>query len=427
MAADVLPVIGVDIDDEVVRQINAGDAPLPEPDLQESIDEAGDDLRATTGFEGTVRETDISFVIVDTPSTADGRYSLEYIEEVCKSLGPEIAAMDDFHTVVITSTVFPGSTTGRIKSWLEEYSGKQAGEDFGLCYSPEFIAIGNVIEDLKDPDFYLLGEHSERAGEVLSEIYRGWGDENTPIERMDPITAEVTKMAVNSYVTTKISFSNTLAQICDNIGADVDTVTGALAQDHRIGGDYLTAGARYGGPCFPRDNVAFSRLADDSGTEAPIAQSTDAVNDRHTEWIAELVRRYTPGGGTVAILGMSYKPGTYISVESQGTELAKTLKGEFGITCHDPEAIPDDKAMMNGEVKFVESLEGALSGADTAVIGTQWDVYKELENFAGHEVTIVDPWGLFERSQMPDSVEYHPVGRPQDATTDVEAKRKTLE
>jgi UDPglucose 6-dehydrogenase len=414
LAYDALPVVGADVDEDVVKRINQGQATRQEPFLQEYIDEAGKDLQATTDVEQAIHETDISFIVVNTPSTKEGRYSLEYVEAACESIGAAIGDKDSYHVVVVTSTVFPGSTTGEILNTLESASGKTAGEDFGLCYSPEFIAIGDVIRGLEDPDFFLVGEHTERAGDVLSSIYNRLGTEDSPVARMDPDSAEVTKMALNSYVTTKISFVNTLAQICDGTGANVDTVTEALALDNRISGTYLTAGARYGGPCFPRDNQAFSKLANDTGTAAPIAESTDKVNDRHTVWIADAIDTVREEGDRVAILGLTYKPGTDIVEESQGTELVRRFQDEWPINCHDPSAGAPDLSRLGNSTRLCGSAAEALKEASVAVIATQWDEYTDPSTYSSFDGTIVDPWGLFQTSELPDAVEYDPIGRPSE-------------
>jgi len=416
LAHDVLPVVGVDIDADIVERLNRGQATREEPYLQEYIDKAGEDFQATTDVEQAVAETDITFLVVNTPSTEEGRYSLEYVEAACESIGKAVGNKDSYHVVVVTSTVFPGSTTGDIRDTLESSSGKTAGEDFGLCYSPEFIAIGDVIRGLEDPDFFLVGEQTERAGDVLSSIYDRLGKEDSPVVRMDPVSAEVAKMALNSYATTKISFVNTLAQICDGTGANVDTVSEALAMDDRISGAYLTAGARYGGPCFPRDNQAFSKLATDIGTTAPIAESTDKVNDRHTDWIADAANTVREEGDRVAILGLTYKPGTDIVEESQGMELVRRFQDEWQVSCHDPSAGAPDLGQIGDRTRLCGSATEALEDASVAVIATQWEEYTDLSIYSSFDGTIVDPWGLFESSELPETVGYYPIGRPDESS-----------
>jgi len=402
-------VVGADIDESIVSDINAGEAPFPEPKLEEYLSASDNDIRATTDTKEAVLETDVTFIVVDTPSTDDGRYALDIVNEVCEDIGAALAEKDDYHLVTLSSTVFPASTTGPVKETLERASGKTAGADFGLCYSPEFIAIGEVIHGLEDPDFFLVGEYTERGGAIVEHIYDEFGGEESPVARMTPVDAEIAKMAVNSYVTMKISYVNTLAEICDGMGGDVNIITDAITIDSRINSKYFSAGARFGGPCFPRDNVAFSELAREAGTRALLAESTDQINSRHTDWIADIVRDVTPETGTVGILGMTYKPGTYIVVESQGVKLTETLLGKFEIACHDPMGLGETRAQFGERMHYEQDVDALLSSVDTAVIATPWDQYTVPENYDGNDVTLVDPWRLFDDSPTA-SVAYVPVG-----------------
>jgi len=401
-------VTGVDLDQKKVDAVNAGEAPVIEPQLDAYINAAGDRLQATTSIE-VAAEAEATFIVVNTPSTESGRYELEAIKGVCRDLGAALAGTEDDHLVVITSTVFPGSTTGEIQTWLESASGRQAGEGFQLCYSPEFIAIGDVIDGLKRPDFFLIGEHSVEAGDHLVGIYERIRDNSAPFIRMDPTSAEVAKMAVNSFVTTKISFANTLSQLSDGVGADVDQVTRALAADSRISPKYLTAGTRYGGPCLPRDNTAFYRLAEDAGTRAPIALATDEVNEYHTTWIADAIRDKTPTDGTVAVLGVTYKPGTYIAKESQGLKLIEELARDFDLRCYDPhgvECAPDLPAGADFSVNLAEALEGA----DCAVLTVLWDEFTDPRVYSKNDLVLVDPWRAFDAGDLHAGVRYVPLG-----------------
>lgn len=409
-------VTGIDIDKQVVSQLNDRQAPFTEPKLQSYLDEA-EDFQATTPSPAAIAQTDVSFIVVNTPSTEDGKYSLKYIKEVCKTIGNDLTQKDDYHLVVVTSTVFPGSTMGEIREWLESSSKKTAGEDFGLCYSPEFIALGDVINGLEDPDFFLIGEQTERGGDALSTLYRKL-NESVPILRMPPLEAEIAKMAINSYMTMKISYANTLSQICDSIGADVDTVTEVLTSDSRINGAYLTAGARFGGLCFPRDNIAFEKLAEVAGTDAPLARSTDVVNNQHTEWIADRIRESTPEKGTIAILGLTYKPNTYIVKESQGVDLVQNLASEYKLQCYDPLGMPNAKELTRDEVNFADSVGEALQEADTAVITIPWDTFQNESTYEETNVALIDPWRLFDSGSLPETVTYRPIGTPDPAHVD---------
>ncbi len=251
-------VIGVDLNPEFVRLLNEGRAPVQEPRLQELIDASQGRLRATVDVEEATLQSEISFVIVPTPSDAKGAFTNKYVIEAVTAIGKALRKMDSYHVVNITSTVMPGSMGGEIRRALESASGRIVGKDLGLCYNPEFIALGSVIRDMLLPDAILIGESDTRAGDLLESIYRTSCENNPPVQRMNFVNAELTKISVNTFVTTKISYANMLADICDRLpGADVDVVTNAVGMDSRIGRKYLKGALGYGGPCFPRDNVAF--------------------------------------------------------------------------------------------------------------------------------------------------------------------------
>jgi UDPglucose 6-dehydrogenase len=400
-------VTGIDVDEDTVKAINTGEPPVIEPKLAEYVSMAGTNLKATTSVEA-VKETDATFIVVNAPIDDSGRYSLDAIEAVCRSLGDQLREIDD-HTVVVTSTVFPGSTAGPIREWLEGASGKVVGEEFQLAYSPEFIAIGDVIRGLERPDFFLIGEHTTEAGDRVAQVYRQIRQNDAPMVRMDLTSAEVAKMAINSYITMKISYANTLGQISEEINAEVDAMAEALSADSRINGNYLTAGARFGGPCFPRDNSAFRRLAEDAETAAPLAAATDEVNSAHTEWIADIIRSHTPESGTVAVLGVTYKPGTYIAEESQGSALIESLADDFELTCYDPMGVDHAKTLPAG-ASYHSELAIALEGADVAVLSVPWEEFTDPRNYNSFNLTLIDPWRTMSAADL-SSVSYIPLGR----------------
>ena len=255
-------VVGVDVNADYVAAIQQGHAPLKETGLEEMIQANRERLSATVNYEEAVLGTDATFIIVPTPSDPDGTFSLRNVMIAAEKIGAALRKKQGWHLVVLSSTVMPGSTGGKLLPALEAHSGKKCGEGFGLCYNPEFIALGSVIRDMLNPDMILIGESDERSGEILEKLYTGVCDSNPHIRRMNHVNAELTKISVNTFVTTKISYANMLAQVCETLpGADVDVVTSAIGCDSRIGQKYLKGALGYGGPCFPRDNLAFSALA----------------------------------------------------------------------------------------------------------------------------------------------------------------------
>ncbi len=251
-------------------------------------------LHATTDAADAVARTDVTFVIVPTPSGADGAFSNAHVIAAVRKIGAALRAKRSYHLVVITSTVMPGATGGPIREALEVAAGRTVGETIGLCYSPEFIALGSVIHDMLNPDFFLIGELDSRSGDMLERIYRAMCENGAPVQRISFVNAELAKIAINTYVTTKISFANMLSDICDHLpGADAVAVTAALGHDSRIGDKYLMPALGYGGPCFPRDTVALASMTRRLGVHADIVegdrpyQPTAACADgRIGAWIA---------------------------------------------------------------------------------------------------------------------------------------------
>jgi UDPglucose 6-dehydrogenase len=263
---------------------------------------------------------------------------------------------------------------------LERASGRKVGPDLGLCYNPEFIALGDVINGLLHPDFILIGESDEKAGDILEGLYRKVVGAHANVARMNFVNAELTKISVNTYVTMKISFANTLGEICDRLeGADVSVVADAIGRDTRIGKKYLKPAVGYGGPCFPRDTIAFGRVAHLVGGIADLALSTDKVNRRQVSRLTEIVGEMIPAGSTAAVLGLSYKPSTPVIEESQGIMLAKSLKDAgFSVVAHDPMASGPARTVLGDAARLCPTVREALANADIAVIVTPWPEYAEI-------------------------------------------------
>ncbi|WP_324759661.1 nucleotide sugar dehydrogenase [Haloarcula montana] len=408
-------VIGIDVDEDVVETLQQGQSPYDEPMLQEYLDAAGDHFIATTDYTA-VRRTNVTFVFVDTPSCRDGRYDHDTVRTACRSVGRQLRAVDDYHLVVVRSTVMPGTIDTEVRPVLAEASDKIPGEDVGLCYCPEFTAVGEVVSGMERPDFFLIGEDDERAGDVLSSLYREWVDNHSPVLRTDIYSAEIAKMAVNTYISMKISFANTLSQVCQGTGGNVDDVSEILGYDSRINSAYLTGGTRFGGPCFPRDNKAFATLARSAGTTAPLATATDEVNDGHTGWLVDAVSDATPSDGAVGILGLTYKPGVTLVEESQGMHLLESLRGEYALSCWDPNGEEHVRRHVGDNVHTPSTLSETLSTVDTAVVAVRWDELTEASTYRGHNLTVVDPWRIFDHETFGGSVTYVPLGAPISAT-----------
>lgn len=395
-------VIGVDSDPVAVDRANRNTPRYYEPGLQELLDKNSARFRATSDFNEAVSETDVSFIVVSTPSTPRGDFSLEYVTGAVRGLGAALKGKDSYHLVVLTSTVMPGDTGNKVKTLVERESGKRCAQDFGLCYSPEFFALGRVIQDFLNPDFVLIGESDESAGASLESIFNDICLNTPKIARMNFANAELAKLAVNTYITTKITFANCLARLCERLpGANVDEVTGVLGMDSRIGSKYLKGAVGYGGPCFPRDNLAFCHLADSLDTSGLLARATEDTNREQLDYLVELVVSRLPKGGTAGILGLSFKPDTGVAEESPGLLLAARL-AELGVPvlAYDPQAIDDARAQLSGSVKFASSCKACIREADLIAITTPWDEFKKISTDILLEEkntkVVIDCWRILE-------------------------------
>lgn len=405
-------VIGVDVSQKAVDTINAGRAPAQETGLDELIRKNKERIRATLSHDDAIRNTELSFVIVPTPSDARGAFSLQYAAYAFEAIGKALAKLGAYHTVVLTSTVLPGSTRYGLLPILEKFSGKQCGRDFGLCYSPEFIALGSVIRDYLNPDFYLIGEYDERSGTTLESVNSRVALNNAPSRRMSIENAELAKISLNSYVTLKISFANILADLCERIpGGDVDAVSDAIGMDKRIGRHYLTGGFGYGGPCFPRDNVALNFLGKYLRASTELLEMNDTYNRTISPRFVEKLKPYLREGSTVAVLGLAYKPLSHVIEESAGMYLCLTLSGSgFRVVGFDPLASEEAQVALRMHALVADSIASCLQDAECVLVTTPDDVFKALkpEDFIGNKksVTIVDFWRC-----LPDSIGRHPAIR----------------
>ncbi len=415
-AAKGYTVIGVDVSARNVELIDQGRAPVLEPQLDELMRAHHERISATQDYSKAILGSDISFIIVPTPSDERGGFSTEYAQTAAACIGDALRQKNSWHLVVLTSTVLPGSTQRDILPVLEAHSGKKCGVDFGLCYNPEFIALGSVVRNIFNPDFILIGEFDSRSGATLEEFYQRIVDNGAPAARMNIVNAELTKISVNTFVTTKISYANMLAEVCECIpGCDVDTVTSAIGLDTRIGRKYLKGALGYGGPCFPRDNVAFSHMARLLGVEPTLAEATDSINRRQVPRLANLVLSHLPPRGRVGILGLSYKPDTDVVEESQGLELAcLLLERNVPVTLYDPLAMNNAKRVVGDDAVFATSLEECVRSADVIVITTPWPEFKEIRSAVlthhSERPVVLDCWRILDGEHFAEVADYVTFG-----------------
>jgi len=389
-------VSGIETDPSKVKAVNLGTSPIYEPGLAQLIKKNHRRLRASTDYD-SVSGTDVTFVVVPTPSDDSGGFSLKFVSQAMEGIGRELSEKKGYHLVVLTSTVMPGSMDGTVVPLLEKHSGKVSGRDFGVCYNPEFIALGDVIHGMVAPDFILIGESDPKAGKLLVSIQERLCENSPPMERMNFINAEIAKISLNSFVTMKMTFANTLAEIAEKIpGADVDAITQAIGNDRRVGRAYLKGALGYGGTCFPRDNVAFKKFATSVGAQARLSEATHELNVGQVERIVALaLKNGLEPTHRVGVLGLSFKPSTNIVEQSQSLMIAQSLAGRgFQVNVYDPVAIESARQVLGEKVNYSKSVQDCVKSSDFVVIATPWPEFRKLNASLLRGKVILDCWRM---------------------------------
>jgi UDPglucose 6-dehydrogenase len=413
-------VIGIDINKDFVDAVNNGKAPVYEPRLQETLDLSKGRLRATQNYEEVIKESDITFLIVPTPSRQDGHFSDKYLKNALRHLALTFKNIDKkYHLFVVTSTVSPGTIEESLIPLIESVSEKKLNKHFGICYNPEFIALGSVIKDFLSPDMILIGESDKNAGDVLKSVYKRVCENKPYFAHMSIISAEITKLSLNCFITMKISFANTIANICQKIpNADVDAITRALGADKRVSPYYIKGGLSFGGPCFPRDNRAFIAFSKKHDYDAKLAKATDEVNELQINSLVNLVISYIDEHEqkTVSILGLTYKPDTPVIEESPSIKLIEELlRKDLEIIVYDSLAMENTRVHFGDNILYASSLEDCIAYAPICVITTLSNEFKEIdESFIVHNpTTIIDCWRMLDHTKLGGKVKYIPLGKAQ--------------
>ncbi|MDA8428605.1 MAG: nucleotide sugar dehydrogenase [Geobacteraceae bacterium] len=409
-------VIGYDLNGHSRDELKARRSPIDETGLEDLLEAAWDTFHVVDSCEEALRNSDATLIIVPTPSRADGRFSNEYVVKALESLAPTLAAKASFHLIAVVSTVMPGSSDRVFRPLLERLTGKRCGVDFGLAYNPEFIALGSVIRNFLNPDMVLIGASDERTGNMLTALYRRTCKTQPVMAVMSLINAEITKISLNCYVTMKISYANALAAICEQVpGADVDTITAAIGADSRVGGKYLKGGLGFGGPCFPRDNIAFQSFAEEYGAEAVLGKAVVAINNAVPERLHGLISAHAKPPAKVALLGMSYKADTQIIEESQSIMLATVLLASgYQVVLHDPKAHAAARQLFGDRVTVGIDLYEAVAGVQVVVLLTDWPEYRAIDwrmvaSVTAPQTVVLDSWRIAKDGDM-SAFTYIPVG-----------------
>jgi len=378
-------VTNIDIDEDIVETINSGTPPIHEDGLPKLVAEhAGQDgtgrLRATTKYDA-IFDTGATFLCLPTPQNNDGSIDLSIMETGAVQLGKTLEATDDWHTVVVKSTVVPGSTEDVITPILEEESEKTAGEDFGVGMNPEFLREGTAVQDFLNPDKIVLGADDDRALADMHDVFQPLiSKTDAPVVETDTRTAEMIKYANNSFLAAKVSLINDIGNICKEHGIDAYEVADAIGLDDRISERFLRSGLGWGGSCFGKDVAAITAAAQEREYDPAMLRATVEVNDRQPNRLLSLMDDHVDvSREQVAVLGLAFKPGTDDIRDSRAIPIIEGLQERgANVVAYDPVAAENMREHFP-DINYASSASTALDSAVAALVVTDWEEITELD------------------------------------------------
>jgi GDP-mannose 6-dehydrogenase len=401
-------VIGVDLNSTKVEIINSGKSPIVEAGIDELIAAmvAAGRLRATTSSLEAINQSEVSLVCVGTPSNTNGSLDLNHVKHVCEEIGEALKNKAERHTVVIRSTMLPGTIEGLVLPTLETSSGKKAGKDFGVCINPEFLREGSSLKDFYAPPFTLIGTDEKQTADLVSQLYVGI---EAPLFVTALKTAEMVKYACNCFHALKVSFANEIGNICKAVGIDSHEVMHVFAQDTKLNLSpyYLTPGFAFGGSCLPKDLRAINYKAKQVDVEVPVLSSILPSNRLQIERAVNMVLQ--TGKKRVGVLGFSFKAGTDDLRESPMVTLIETLIGKgLQLAIYDRDVslaklFGANKQYIEREIPHISQLmrsniDEVLSEAEVIVIGNKASEFREIEKKIGKEQKVIDLVRLFDKN-----------------------------
>jgi UDPglucose 6-dehydrogenase len=407
-------VICIDIDADKVEKMKNGIIPIYEPNLDTIFERniSAKRLSFTTSLEDGIKDAEIIFLALPTPPGEDGSADLSYILGVAEQLGKLIA---DYKVIVDKSTV-PVGTAEKVHAVIA----KNAQVDFAVVSNPEFLREGFAVSDFMKPDRVIIGTRDERARKVMESLYRPFVRQGNPIYFMDEKSAELTKYAANSFLATKITFMNEVANFCELVGADVDQVRVGIGSDTRIGKRFLFPGIGYGGSCFPKDVKALVKSGEDLNFKFEILSAVLKVNQEQKTVLFPKIKNFFRGdlsGKKIAVWGLAFKPDTDDIREAPALFMIEALlDAGANISAYDPEAMPNVKNSLGAKIDYASDEYSALSGADALLICTEWGIFRNPDftrmKSLMKDAVLFDGRNLFEIGEMNDKGFYYcSIGR----------------
>lgn len=400
-------VVGVDVNPTKVEIINSGRSPIVEAGIGELISEmvAAGSLRATTDSAEAVASTDVSLVCVGTPSRDNGSLDLAYVKRVCQEIGAALEAKRERHTIVIRSTMLPGTIEGTVVPALEVHSGKKAGRDFGVCINPEFLREGTSLKDFYAPPFTLVGADEEETAALIGRLY---AKIDAPLYVTPVKAAEMVKYACNTFHALKVSFANEIGNVCKGLGIDSHEVMRVFCEDTKLNLSpyYLKPGFAFGGSCLPKDLRAINYKAKELDVEVPLLSSILPSNRRQVERAVEMVLK--TGKKRVGVLGFSFKAGTDDLRESPMVTLIEALIGKgLQLAIYDRDVslarlFGANKEYIEREIPHISQLMRAeltevLEASDVIIVGNKSEEFRQIEERLRGDQLVIDLVRLFDR------------------------------
>ncbi|MEA1929112.1 MAG: UDP-glucose/GDP-mannose dehydrogenase family protein [Candidatus Auribacterota bacterium] len=404
-------VICVDNNEEKVAMLNRDEIPIYEPGLKEMVRSAREAGRISfiTSIADGVKASDIIFIAVSTPPKADGSADLSMVAAVAK----EVAENLNGYKVVVDKSTVPVKTGEKVAETIKRYS--EGEGEFDVVSNPEFLREGSAIYDTFHPDRIVVGTSSQRAADMLIELYKPL---DAPVIVTDINSAEIIKHAANSFLATKISFANALVHICEASGANVEEVTKGVGLDNRVGSRFLNAGVGYGGSCFPKDVSAFIAIADELGYDFKLLKEVENINEFQSEYFFNKIKEtlWILEDKTIAILGLAFKPNTDDMRNAPAEKIIARLLAEGAkIKAFDPKSMEKAKETLP-EIEYCDNPYQAADGADALVIVTEWNEFKEMDlgriKDLLHQPIILDGRNIYDPVKMEEmGFTYKSVGR----------------
>lgn len=404
-----------DIDEGKIDGLRRNILPIYEPGLDSLVERNQREgrLTFTTDLKSAIEDIEVLFIAVGTPPGEDGGADLQYVLEVAKLAGRHMTR----EMVVVTKSTVPVGSAAKVAAVVA----KEAKFPFHLCSNPEFLKEGTAVEDFMRPDRVVLGVDGAHAQRVMTDVYAPFVRTGKPILLMDIPSAEMTKYAANGMLATRISFMNEIANLCDQVGANVDLVRKGIGSDSRIGQSFLFPGPGYGGSCFPKDVKALVKMGSEKGVNLDVLKGVESANDRQKGVLLQKVKSALGGalkGKRVAVWGLAFKAGTDDMRYAPSLTLIEGLLEEGVSVCaHDPAAMAHAKSLIGNRIDYAETNYEALSGADALVVVTDWNEYRhpdfERVKRTLKQPVIVDGRNLYDVERMRDlGVRYFSIGRP---------------